>query len=135
MEAIKKHKNLIDIPNLGFDGYIWLSNSKEPKVLKTEKYDFSTFELNPFIVEGLLYNEASKTSIHIQHTGEYQIFEYDLKELSQIGQLKEVSFLPHRLTGVDKVNFKQLWIAEPDENCEGMEVLKMKALIFCGIKK
>ncbi len=135
MEAITKHIYLTDIQDLDFEGYIWLSDSKEPKVLRTEKYDFSKVELNPFIVEGLLYNESSKTSIHIQHTGDYQIFEYDLKNLSQIGQLEEVSFLPHRLSGLEKVNFKQLWVSEPDENCEGMEVLKMKALIFCGFKK
>lgn len=135
MEAITKHIYLTDIQDLDFEGYIWRSDSKEPKVLRTEKYDFSKVELNPFIVEGLLYSESSKTSIHIQHTGDYQIFEYDLKNLSQIGQLEEVSFLPHRLSGLEKVNFKQLWVSEPDENCEGMEVLKMKALIFCGFKK
>ncbi len=135
MEAITKHIYLTDIQDLDFEGYIWRSDSKEPKVLRAEKYAFSKVELNPFIVEGLLYNESSKTSIHIQHTGDYQIFEYDLKNLSQIGQLEEVSFLPHRLSGLEKVNFKQLWVSEPDENCEGMEVLKMKALIFCGFKK
>ena len=135
MESIKKHKCLTDIPSLDFEGYIWLSDSKEPKVLRSEKYDFSSVEQNPFIVEGLLYNESSKTSIHIQHAGEYQIFEYDLRTLSQIGQLEEVSFLPHRLAGVEKVNFKQVWIPESDENCIGMEVLKMKLLVFCGFKR
>jgi CRISPR type III-associated protein (TIGR04423 family) len=132
--SVKKYNQLNEIPKLTFEGYVWMSDEESPKVLFNETFDFKNIMINPFIIEALLYNETEKTSIHIQHTGEYQIFEYDLKNLSE-EQLVAKSYLPHRLEGVEKVNFKQLWIPEPDENCENMEVLTLKAIVFCGFKK
>jgi CRISPR type III-associated protein (TIGR04423 family) len=134
MSGIKQYKTLNEIPNLSFEGYIWMSDQEQPKILNKEIYDFKSIAANPFIIEALLYNEKENRSIHIQHSGEYQIYEYDLNHYST-EQLTAKSYLPHRLEGVKKVHFKQVWLPVTDDNGEGMEVLTLKAIVFCGFNK
>jgi CRISPR type III-associated protein (TIGR04423 family) len=126
-------KQLNELNNIEFEGYVWLSDQEEPKILNNQTFDFSKYEegSNPFIIEALLYKENDK-SVHITHTGKYNIQSFDLNNLPQDSELVDVNYLPHRLEGVKKVCFRQLWIPENDENCENMPVLKMKALIFVG---
>ncbi|QXP70768.1 TIGR04423 family type III CRISPR-associated protein [Polaribacter sp. R2A056_3_33] len=135
MKAI--YHNLKEIPKMAFEGYIWKSDESEPEVLLNEIYDFDTVLTNPFIIEALLFCKEKNTAIHIQHTGSYQIAEYDLKALEKAGAvLEEKEYLPHRLSpAVKNVSFKQIWQEEEDRLCEGMPVLKMKAVVFCGFNK
>jgi CRISPR type III-associated protein (TIGR04423 family) len=111
-----------------------MSDAKEPKVLNNEEFNFSTIGVNPFIIEALLYCEEEDVSLTIRHTSKYHINEINLNNLPEGVELEDIDYLPHRLQGVDKVCFKQLWIPENDENCEGWSVLKMKALVFTGFK-
>lgn len=133
MTNITKHESLKNIPNLTYEGYVWMSDKEYPIVLNSETYDFSKIKNNPFIIEALLFNKNENKSIHIQHTGEYQIFEYDLNGFEE-SNLVEKEYLPHRLKDVNKVKFRQIWLPEEDENCAGFEVLKLKAIVFCGFK-
>lgn len=133
MDPITKHHTLDTLPNLNYQGYIWFSDADKPIVLKDETYDFSTISVNPFIIEALLYNEQKEVSIHIQHADNYQITEYHLNHFDK-AEVADVEYLPHRLSGVEKVKFKQIWLPEPEENCQGMEVLNLKAIVFCGFK-
>lgn len=133
MTNIIKHESLKNIPNLTYEGYVWMSDKEYPIVLNGETYDFSEINTNPFIIEALLYNKEEKKSIHVQHSGEYQIFEYDLSKLEK-SNLVEKEYLPHRLKDVEKVLIKQIWLPEKDENCAGFDVLKLKAIVFCGFK-
>ncbi|UAM97266.1 TIGR04423 family type III CRISPR-associated protein [Polaribacter litorisediminis] len=134
MKAI--YHNLKEIPKMAFEGYVWKSDESEPEVVLNEIYDFDAVSINPFIIEALLFCKENKTAIHIQHTGNYQIAEYDLNALKEKGAVLENKvYLPHRLKDISKVNFKQVWIEEEDHLCEEMPVLKMKALIFCGFNK
>ena len=126
--------NLSEIKNRKYSGYIWMSDSKEPKMLNKEEFDFSSVGVNPFIIEALLYCEEEKVSLTIRHTGKYHINEINLNKLPDGAELESMEYLPHRLKGVDKVCFKQLWVPEEDENCENWPVLKMKALVFTGFK-
>jgi CRISPR type III-associated protein (TIGR04423 family) len=136
MEGVKIDTDLSKIPNLTFEGYVWLSDEKSPVVLQQETYDFSAVRSNPFVIEALLYNKENNVSIHVQHNGSYQIAEYDLGLLEKSGAtFEEKQYLPHRLENIGKVNFKQIWLPEEDENCEGMEVLTLKATVFCGFNK
>ncbi len=126
-----------EIKKRKYEGYLWFSDQEKPKVLKEEEYDFSqlTENENPFIVEGMLFCKEENISIMIRHTGKYHICEFDLNKLEKKGaEFEDIEYLPHRLNGVKKVKFKQLWLPEKDENCEKMEVLKMKALIFTGFE-
>ena len=122
-----------DISAQKYEGYVWLSNAEKPIILPNKEFDFSQYseKSNPFIVKALLFNEGK--SITIRHTGKYHINEFDLKNYSD-ENLIDVQYLPHRLDGVEKVKFKQLWLPEKDENCEDMEVLKMNALVFTGFE-
>ncbi len=125
---------LSEIKNRKYSGYIWMSDAKEPKMLNNEDFDFSPIGVNPFIIEALLYSEIENTSLTIRHTGKYHINEIDLNDLPDGAALKDVEYLPHRLKGIKKVCFKQLWVPEEDKNCNDLPVLKMKALVFTGFK-
>lgn len=134
MEHIIKHNSIETIPNIPYEGYIWLSDAKEPIMLFNETFNFKNVINNPFIIEALLYNAENKISVHIQHTDDYQIFEYHLGEFDK-EDFVDKEYLPHRLKGVQKVMFKQIWLPEKDMNCAEMEVLNLKAIVFCGFKK
>ncbi len=134
MKGIIKHNKLTDIPNYSYEGYIWMSDENKPKVLNNESFDFSKIKTNPFIIEGLLYSKTENISIHIQHAGNYQIFEYHLNDYAK-SNIVEKEYLPHRLEHVSKVKFKQIWLPEPDKICEGMEVMTLKSIVFCGFNK
>lgn len=132
------YHNLSDIPKLEYEGYIWYSDMEEPRILTGQNLDFldKTTNLIPFIIEGLLYNEEKNISIHITHSGQYQIVNYQLNTWEDgVAEIVEKSFLPHRLNhNITNLKFKQLWIREKDELCEGMEVKQLKAIAFCGFK-
>jgi len=125
-----------DIKSRKYEGYVWFSDHEKPKVLHNESYDFSKHNNteNPFIIEALLYANDENISVSVKHTGKYQIHEIDLNDLPEGADFQEIKYLPHRLNGVKKVKFKQLWLPEEDENCNNWEVLKMKALVFTGFE-
>ncbi|OQX77914.1 MAG: type III CRISPR-associated protein [Bacteroidetes bacterium 4484_249] len=125
--------NLNEINNTAFEGYVWLSDKDKPRMLKGETFNFSKYEdgNNPFIIEALLFDKATDVSYTVRHTGKYIIGKFNLNDYTD-ENFVGVEYLSHRLKDVNKVNFKQLWLPEEDENCEGMPVMKMKALIFTG---
>lgn len=134
MNTIKSYNNIENIPSLEYEGYVWMSDKENPIVLKNEFIDFSSYGVNPFIIEALLYNKEKSISIHVQHTGDYKIYEYHLDEIKSEYSI-EKSYLAHRIDGVKKLKFRQLWNSEPDELCEGMDVLTLKSFVFCGFVK
>ena len=134
MEGVRKIDMLTEIPAFKYEGYVWMSDAKEPKVLNHESFDFESIKTNPFVIEALLYSPDEEVSIHVQHTGDYQIYAYSLKEFSQ-SEIYEKEYLSHRLEDVSRLKFKQLWLPNTDTNCEGMEVLTLKAIVFCGFLK
>lgn len=134
MKGIRKIDKLTEIPAYKYEGYVWMSDAKEPKVLNNERFDFESIKTNPFVIEALLYSPDEEVSIHVQHTGDYQMYAYSLKEFSQL-EISEKEYLSHRLKNVSKLKFKQLWLPEADANCEGMEVMTLKAIVFCGFLK
>jgi CRISPR type III-associated protein (TIGR04423 family) len=72
-------------------------------------------------------------AVHISHTHRYLIHIYDLKTLENIDN-KEISYLAHKIDGVKKLKFRQIWQSEEDSLCEGMDVLEMKAQVFIGFE-
>lgn len=134
---VKIYKSLTTIPERKYQGYIWCSGKDKPEVLEEYKsFKFPEIQTNPFIVEALLYCKEKNVSVMVRHTGNYQIREYDLNSLPEGYELEEKKYIPHRLdSGGKKVCLKQLWLPEKDPNCEGMEVLTLKAHIFTGFSK
>jgi CRISPR type III-associated protein (TIGR04423 family) len=130
-------ESINDIPKGIYEGYIWYSDRNMPIVIQGEEFCFNEKEsVNPFVIEALLFDRANQISITIKHTGRYIIQIVDLKNLPERSVLSECKeYFPHRLgKNVSKMCFKQLWVPEPDRNCEGMNVLNMKAFIFTGFK-
>ncbi len=139
---IESYKDITKIPKRKYQGYIWYSDGKQkradgkemPDILNgNDEFSFTENHLNPFVVEALLYCQKEQISVMVKHNGAYLIKEYDLKTLPHGAELitEEKNYFSHRLEG-KKICFKQLWIAEKDENCENMEVLNLKAIIFTG---
>lgn len=124
---------LSEIPDYNYVGYIWMSNSDHPKPIESKNKIPAT--TNPYVVEGNLYCEDKEISISIKNTGEgYIIGQIDLKKanLDKTIELKPQTYISHRLHKSKKVNFKQAWIAEKDEMCEGMKVLQPAWRAFEG---
>ncbi len=127
-----KIDSLAKIPDFNYEGYVWFSNEKSPERLDNKPFTYRSIPENPFIIEALLWASKEKIAIHIVHTDKYLIHKYEAID----DKMDIVKYLPHhRLNGVKKVKFKQLWIPESDPLCEGMEVLTMKAQIFVGFEK
>jgi|GEM_PF-5851664 len=134
---IQEIKSIQDIPDYNFTGYYWQSDRDTPKMLNEGVFPKEKFQVggNPFCVEALLYSQSEQVSIHIQHTGEYLVNGYDLRQVDQL-EVVPKSYLPHKLDKVEKVLFKQVWEEEDlvVNSEESMPTLKPSALIFVGFQ-
>ena len=125
------------IPEHKYTGYYWMSHKGKPEMLFDQTFPKEKFVegKNPFCIEALLYSPKEELSIHVLHTGQYVVSAYDLGKLEGL-EIKEKSYLQHKLENVQKVLFKQVWEEVPltiNEE-ESMPTLKPSALIFCGFK-
>lgn len=132
-KGIRRINAIDEIPNSKYVGYYWMSDQEKPEQVNGD-FAPKLKGLNPFIIEAMLWDEASEKSIMITHMGRYQIFEYDLKRLASEGALEDKFYMPHRLDGIKKVKFKQFWKAEKDSLCNDYSVLTLKAQIFVGFE-
>ncbi len=121
MEKIEKSK---------YSGYLWGSDQKEPEVFLNEEREFEFDEnLNPFVVEGFLYD--GKTSYSIRYVdGKHIVNKYIISELPE--EFTPQTYIPNFKKGVSGLKFRQYWKPEPDSLCEEMEVLKPAQLVFVG---
>ena len=134
---MNKQISLSEIPkDLKFEGYIWMSDSENPKMFKRENLRTPLFENtsdnnNPFIIEGQLFAEEAQKSYSIKYVdGKHLVVEYDLSKPLSI--FTDKPFIPNRLQGVDKIKFRQYWKAETDKYCVNMETLKPASYVFVG---
>ena len=130
-----KLNSLKEIPNLEYEGYLWMSDKDAPiENLEKIKEQLQSEELNPYIVEGLLYAQKEKISIMIRHTGKYNISQFDLNQVSSNDELTagKSYFSNNKISAGKKLKFRQLWENEKDDNCACMEVLTLKATVFTG---
>ena len=129
-----------DIPTEGhkYQGYLWLSDSQEPKVFNNEEIDDESRinmddNANPFIIEGQLYD--GKFSYSIKYVdGEHQVKKYNLEEDKKNGITRVLHFKGNsRLEGHNLV-FHEVWEPVSDNLCCDMEVFEAKKFIFGGFK-
>jgi len=128
----KKLSGLDKIPNSDkWTGYVWYSDQKKPEILKEEALKLLT-DNKKFIIEALLHDGGSK-SIHILHSHQYQITEYDLSNIGQC-EIQEVKFIAagHLQEKIKELLFKQVWVPKDTASCEGLKALKLLANIFVG---
>lgn len=128
-------KEISQIPDCKFTGYYWWSDSEEPEMLFEQPFpkDQILASINPFCVEALLYSKEKGISIHIQHTGEYQVAAFEHQSLQGM-ETKKKEYIPHKLGRVKRVVFTQVWEEVPLEVDESTHfpTLKPTALIFSG---
>jgi len=136
------------IENGKYEGWLWKSDSENPcEITKDKDLDSQlekegiTFDdnKNPFIIEGMLWNEETMTSVSIKYVdGKHIINKHkvDAADLqgSEKATLKE--FVPHRLPGNEKIKMLQYWKEEQiDEQFENLLSLQPDKLVFVGFKK
>lgn len=132
--------NIKDIPTEGhkYQGYLWLSDKKEPNVFNNEEIDDERKKCmddnaNPFIIEGQLYD--GKFSYSIKYVdGEHRVSKYNIEETKKKGFTRVHHFKGNNKMKGHNLLFFEVWEAKPDSNCCDMEVFEAKEVIFGGFK-
>jgi CRISPR type III-associated protein (TIGR04423 family) len=126
--------------NINYEGYLWWSDKDEPEVFMNQKLKSGICELwppethNPFIIEGNLWDNENKTSYLIRFIdGQYFVFQFEMKGIEP-GKITTIDYLPHRISSVKSLFFKEVWVEQPDPLCNGFEVLKPAFVAFVGFK-
>ncbi len=129
-----------EIKEAKYEGYLWLSDQSKPEVLNGDhpKSIALADGENPFVVEGLLWDSETGTSISIRYVdSRYFVANHEVcpKDLAGSETYTPVSYLPHRIPGVKGLKFVRHWEKTQDPLCEGMDTLQLKANIFVGFEK
>lgn len=125
METIKINK---------CEGYLWWSDQQKPKVYQDELIDICLDEAeNPFVVEGLLYDERNKESYSIKYVdGQYLINKYKVVDSDFTNSDNQIkSYLSNRMDD-HWLKFIRYWEEKEDKNCMGMPVLMLTKNVFIG---
>ncbi len=132
METKNKLKS-IPVSNT-YEGYLWWSDRQSPEVYQNQILPgWPSETANPFIVEGQLWDQERQQSYSIRFVdGEYFVNSFNLKDLKEREYIPK-EYLPNRFPKeIRKLCFREYWYSEPDEFCEGMEVLKPSMIVFTG---
>lgn len=122
-----------------YDGYLWYSDQKTPEVFEQKAWDESMLDenVNPFVIEGQLYDKDNLVSYSIKYVdGEYIIKKYQLKstDFNNV-DIDILDFKAHRMGEGRVLQFLQYYREEEDSLCAGMKVLQPKEKVFVGFKK
>jgi CRISPR type III-associated protein (TIGR04423 family) len=118
-----------------YQGYLWISDRKEPITFEDAPVSFDFEQVNPFVIEGQLYDDANKKSFSIKYVdGEYLVVEYDVKALDNACDSNvTVKYLSNRMEE-RMLRFRQYWRPQKDKLCENMDVLTPAEFVFVGFK-
>ncbi len=119
-----------------YQGYLWMSDSTDPILLDNEQIDQDLETINPFVIEGQLFDAVNRKSYSIKYAdGESIVAEYNIDELDALyGKPTKHRFASNRMKNF-KLCFQQYWKLQPDTLCENMAVQKPAAIVFTGFKK
>ena len=126
--------NISAIPKGNYQGYYWCAGSKTPVVVNGS-FEPKLDDNSLYIQEAMLWDPDQKISIMIQYTHRPIIVVYNLSNLNDSTIAEDsITYVGHRVYGKSKLRFYQHWQEEADTFCDGMPVLKMKALVFIGFE-
>lgn len=122
-----------------YEGYIWKSDQTQPQVLLGEEFDVEglTDDINPFVIEGQLWNADDGISISIRYADGKHVKTYNQvtnEDLKGTPSVTPERFISH-IKGVGRLRFLRYWKAEQDELCEGFKTLRPEKLVFVGFEK
>lgn len=123
-----------------YEGYLWWSDATKPDIVSPDKLTEKNLisDDNPFIVEGELYDKVKGESITIRYVdGRYIVntFKVEASHLNGSDHATLKEYFAQRMPHVQKLRYLQLWKAEKDSLCEGMETLCPSNLVFIGFVK
>ncbi len=129
--------NQIETNGKLYEGYLWLSDSNKPKVYDNQEIDLVLKDnVNPFIVEGQLYNREEHVSYSIKYIdGEYLVYQYkEVFDDTTDANIEHKSYLPNRMEEIGNrmLHFLRYWEPQVDSCCEGMEALVITKNVFVG---
>ena len=139
-KSMEKTDFINKIKDRPLTGYLWLSNESIPslkRIYDNAAIDTSVFDCEKsFVAEGLLYDDNAKLSYQIKFiNGSYQIFENE-SEPKQGEEVSSKSYIAHRINGVKKLKFNQIYAPKEDkECCRNMQVLTLDRVVFVGFEK
>ncbi|MBQ9821999.1 MAG: TIGR04423 family type III CRISPR-associated protein [Muribaculaceae bacterium] len=121
-----------------YEGYIWWSNQIQPDVIHGKEFDLERLkdDINPFVVEGQLWDSAVGLSVSIRYVDGkhiincHQITDEDLNGSPMVTPEEYISHIKE----VNKLCFLRYWKAEENELCEHFETLRPEKLVFVGFK-
>lgn len=126
-----------------YDGYLWMSNAKEPDILEHKPLpdDFLN-SVNPFVVEAELWDADEHKSYAIYQAGNQTVCQcYDVKEADfKSPDVDEAIYASHRMNGRG-LRFLEYW--EEDLTADGVKTegacldmpsLVMSRRVFVGFK-
>lgn len=128
-----------EIPvNNKYQGYLWMSNSKKPEELDNEPLKASLGSvLNPFVVEGELWDSENKRSYSIHQAGNITIcLAFNVKDSDFNGKDANIDdrvYASHRMKH-QGLHFLEYWEPSSSDACLGMETLEMTKRVFVGFK-
>jgi CRISPR type III-associated protein (TIGR04423 family) len=122
-----------------YDGYLWYSDQKTPEVFEQKAWDESMLDenINPFVIEGQLYDSENLVSYSVKYVdGKHIIKKYQLKstDFNNV-DIDILDFKAHRMGEGRVLQFLQYYREEEDSLCEGMKVLQPAEKVFVGFKK
>lgn len=130
-------KRINSIPEGRFQGYIWMSDQKEPDI-----YDNRFFQgirelkpSNPFISEAYFFDKDNNASYSVRMVdGNYIAYRFLVSDHA-ILESEDHYFIPSFKDAPGALHFKELWHPVPDPLCEGMDVLVPGEFVFLGFQK
>lgn len=128
------------LPDYSYEGYYWLSNESNPKVLMGEPFPKDVFaQLLPFVVEACFYAPQERLSVHIRYReGEsteqrYSVSQYELTP-EQVRQARGYAGMSYKKEK-PQLDYRmcELWEeVEGGPSLEGMPTLALAATVFAG---
>ena len=129
MTVKERYKSINEIPEHDdYIGYIWYSDAEKPIIIgPTEPFHLTMLTALPFVIEGHLFSERSKTSIKIKNIdGQHHFAAINLDGMTDDTK----AYVGHDL-GQD-YQMVEAWEAYDDPNCADMPTLRPAWSAFAG---
>lgn len=129
---------LADIKNFNYEGYLWMSDEKSPRIIRNETVDLPQEDQNPFIAEGQLFSAKERKSYSIKYVdGEYFVQEFDVPEADVTNSDNQVKIYLSNRMGGKKMKFLRYWEERPAdiEGIGAWPVLTQTKNVFIGFVK
>jgi len=140
-EIQNKASNLKDVKELlsnkKVTGYVWMIESKEPRVYYNEVINFDNLNTtkNPYNKIQEAYLTDGKHSIHIKNIdGKEKVFVFAYQDFKGDNYLvEEAKAYPSHVNDIENLHFKQVYQLTNNEISEGFQTWQPVVKLFTGL--